>query len=114
MKLRDVAISHRSTVLEENSFSFVEHHGLGPKSSFPPGFRSDWTRRNLLAVAKLADLIDVGPQRGGFQLLLQCSGKFETDQFMEVHILVPLISVQLNVSLGPFPKSRWMLRSGSG
>ncbi len=105
LKLRNIAVAHRASILEENSFDFVNHHSLGPKTAIPPGFRSDWNGRNRLAIAKLGDLLDVGPQKHGFsELLLKSDGNFERDQFMEVHIFGTFDFSAVECVSGPVPK----------
>jgi len=105
LRLRNIAVANRSSVLEENSFDFVDRHKLGAKTPIPMGYRSDWASRGKLAVAKLADLIDVGPQKGGFsQLLLKSNGDRSEDQFMEVHIFGTFDFSAVECITGPVPK----------
>jgi hypothetical protein len=83
----------------------VEHHSLGAKTPIPPGFRSDWTNRSRLAVAKLEASLDVGIQKQGFAKLLLCStGDYKTDEFMEVHIFGTFDFNAVECISGPLPK----------
>jgi hypothetical protein len=85
--LRDVAISKRASLLEENAYEFVKRHALDATSDFPAGYRSTWENRHELAVAKLADLIwpEISPTEYA-GILLSSTGDRATDQFIEVHI----------------------------
>jgi hypothetical protein len=85
--LRDVAITKRASLLEENAYTFVKRHNLTADSSVPPGYRAPWETRGQLAVAKLADFI--GPETTASEsarILLSSTGDRATDQFVEVHI----------------------------
>jgi hypothetical protein len=87
IRLRDVAIRGRATVLENNSYDFMRKHSLSPGDKPPPGFIASWQNRNKLAVAKLAEYIT--PQTGDSEfplLLLASTGLRPTDEFLEVHI----------------------------
>lgn len=87
MVLREVTVFKRSTVLEENSFDFVERHGLKPGSSIPMGYRAVWENRQKLAVAKLADFITSDTDGVEFaSLLLYSDGDRKRDRFIEVQM----------------------------
>lgn len=51
VKLREIAIKGRTTVLEENSYDFVRRHQLLPGVEIPPGYRAVWDDKHKLAVA---------------------------------------------------------------
>jgi hypothetical protein len=51
--LKNLAISDRATVFEENSLDFCRSRKLGVGSPVPPGYRSVWDERDLLGCAKL-------------------------------------------------------------
>lgn len=105
LRLKPIAISHRASVLEENSFTFVERFKLGAKTPIPNGHRSDWESRGMLAIAKLGTSLDVKIQTGGFaKLLLLSHGDYATDQFMEVHIYGPFDFGAVECVSGPKPK----------
>ncbi len=90
LKLREIAISGRSTLLEDNSYVFVEKHGIIAGKALPKGYRSTWEEREKLALAKLADRITtVTPQPGYASILLFSEGDFKTDDFIEIHIYGP-------------------------
>lgn len=85
--LRDITISKRSSLLEENSFTFVQEHGLKPGDRIPPGYQATWEDRQQLAVAKLADLIHSGSTENDFpDILLKVADTRNEDRFIEVHI----------------------------
>jgi hypothetical protein len=90
MRLRDVAIRRRASLLEENSYDFVENQGLRPRSKIPSGFRSAWEERHKLAVAKLGGSLLPTTIAGEYQdLLLSSNGNRAEDRFLEVHIFGP-------------------------
>lgn len=90
MQLSDVAIAKRATLLEENSFDFVETYAMRPGDVIPPGYRSTWQDRHKLVVAKLSERIkettspDAHPS-----LVLSSEGNYDDDDFIEVHIYGP-------------------------
>jgi hypothetical protein len=88
MQLRDIAVSDRSSVLEENSFVFVETHDLRPGRPIPAGYRAPWPNRHLLACAKLLPRIEATTNDAEFQgILLRSSGDRATDDFLEVRVV---------------------------
>lgn len=90
IRLEDFAINLRATLMEENSFDFVETHTLLPGRPIPLGYRSSWENRHKLAVAKLASEITEDLSLGGqAALLLFSEGNYDTDSFIEVHIFGP-------------------------
>lgn len=87
LQLRDIAVAGRATLLEENSFNFVEHHNLGFGTQVPLGYRSSWNKRARLVVAKLADQLSADTSDDDFaNFLLFDSGERKNDQFVEVQI----------------------------
>ena len=107
LKLRNVAVEKRSSLLEENSFSFIRHHNLGFQVPIPPGYRSTWGERAKLAVAKLADFITCGMNETDFQsLVLLDTGNRETDSFIEVHIFGTFDREAIDAVSGPKLKKR--------
>ena len=90
MQLSDVAIAERATLLEENSYDFVETYAMRPGDPIPPGYRSTWQDRHKLAVAKLAERVsETTPPDAHPALLLSSEGNYEGDDFIEVHIYGP-------------------------
>jgi hypothetical protein len=107
LKLREVAVAKRASLLEENSFSFIPHHKLSIGISIPLGFRSTWVERAKLAVAKLCDFIAVGMNEIDFQrLLLEDTGNRATDKFIEVHIFGTFDREAIETVSGPRLKKR--------
>jgi hypothetical protein len=87
LELEDKAIEHRSTVLEENSYRFVERHKIAPGKPFPKGYLATWRERGKLAASKLSPQLRSGMTKGEFEsLLLLSTGKRDTDSFMEIHV----------------------------
>jgi len=87
LRLKEVAIQQRATVLEENSYDFVRKHKLIDGIERPLGYLGPWATRNKLAVAKLAPYITPKTIDEDFaRLLMSSSGDRATDEFIEVHI----------------------------
>jgi hypothetical protein len=87
LTLKEVAISERATVLENNSFDFVRKHELVPGDSRPPGFVATWRDRSKLAVAKLASYISAETTNDEFEsLIMSSTGNRGTDELLEVHV----------------------------
>lgn len=87
MRLRDVAVRARATVLENNSYHFVKKHGLGPGDQPPLGYTATWDNRHKLAAIKVAEYITPSTADRDFpQLLSSSMGDRATDEFIEVQI----------------------------
>jgi hypothetical protein len=87
LRLRDVTIADRTTLLEDNSFDFVEKHGIRLRQRPPVGYRATWEDRHKLVVAKLADRISPStPEAELPKMILRSEGDRATDDFVEVHI----------------------------
>lgn len=83
MVLKDVAISERATVFEENSVYFCKKFRLGVADLLPPGYRATWDDRGMLAVSKLEPEFTSGTTAAEFASILSArSGQ----DFVEVHI----------------------------
>ena len=86
MTLRDIAIRKRATVLEENSFSFVEKH-CTITGGMPLGFRAVWDQRDKLGAVKLGSRLKPEMSVTDFPKLVLSTGSGKrSDDFMEVHI----------------------------
>ena len=91
VKLRDIAVADRASLLEENSYSFVTQYGIVAGQPIPRGHRATWPDRHKLAVAKLAKRITAATTETAFpRILLLSDGKKAEDDFIEVHIYGPL------------------------
>ena len=91
LKLKDIAIRDRASLLEENSFFFAEklpaNHNLTLLDPIPRGCRAAWKGRRKLAVAKLGRKITAATDEKEFaKILLQSEGNRQTDDFIEVFI----------------------------
>jgi hypothetical protein len=81
--LKDIAISERATVFEENSVLFCEKRSLGVANPLPPGYRATWDQRGLLATAKLEPKFASATNATDFPaILIGGTGQ----DFVEVHI----------------------------
>ena len=91
IRLREVSVKERASLLEENSYTFVEHHHITPATPGPLGHRSVWSERHKLAVAKLAASITDATSDAEYPGLVLRNGRTRaTDDFIEVHIYGPL------------------------
>jgi len=88
MELVPVAVAHRSSVLEENSYRFVDRHGFLPSQPVPPGYRAPWETRSEVGVAKLADRVEATTTSNDHATLVLSSDGVDRhkDEFIEVHI----------------------------
>jgi hypothetical protein len=101
IKLRDVAVRDRASLLEENSYMFVERHQLRPGQDIPLGYRAIWADRHRLAVAKLAKRISTHTAENAFaEMLLISAGSRADDDFIEIHIYGPLDSNAIESVMG--------------
>jgi hypothetical protein len=105
--LREVAIERRSTVLEENSFSFVEKR-CSVTGPIPKGYRAIWQERHKLGVAKLAERIKKNKDPNKFPALVLHNGSDRhLDDFLEVQIYGPFDGNAIESVRGPSnPKKR--------
>ncbi len=82
--LKELNVQHRASVLERNSFDFIEMTAAEP---LPLGFRSTWHERHMVAVAKCAKLISSNTALKSFPDILTSTGTDRSeDEFIEVHI----------------------------
>ena len=85
--LRNLHVEHRASILEKNSYEFVE---ASPSQPLPLGCRSGWRNRHRVAVAKCAERITAGTRKEEFAAILMESGiARHQDDFIEVHIFGP-------------------------
>ncbi len=87
-RLREIAISDRTSFLETNSYKFVEDHNIRAGSPIPVGHRAVWENRHWLALAKLTGRIIKGQDAADWQRLLCYSDGKEraNDDFIEAYI----------------------------
>ena len=87
IRLREVVVDERATLLEGNSYHFISKHNIRPGEDIPPGYSAAWRERHKLAVAKLATQISPGTtEQEHSKILLFSEGRRDTDEFIEVHI----------------------------
>lgn len=100
-RLREVAVNKRASLLEDNSYVFVEKHEMTAGKQIPAGYRSTWEEREKLAVAKLAHrLTSASPETEYPGILLFSEGDHKTDDFIEVHIYGPLNAQSIESVMG--------------
>jgi hypothetical protein len=85
VRLDDHFISHRASVLEQNSFSFLKEVTFAEET--PIGFRSNWDDRYKVAVAKCQSQILGHTKPSEFpSILLKAGDSRSNDEFIEVHV----------------------------
>lgn len=88
MVLNQNICANKASVLDENSFDFVERHPRG--GPLAQGYRAAWGQRQKLALAKLGNQLNATTDASHYAgLLLHCTGDRASDQFMEVHLYGP-------------------------
>jgi hypothetical protein len=87
IKLREVTIEERASLLEDNSYHFIPKHRMAPGDDVPPGYVATWKERHKLAVAKLAKRFSAGTTKAEHsRILLSGKGDRHKDEYIEVHI----------------------------
>lgn len=92
LELREIAISDRASVLEENSWKYVQKHRIVAGDKIVPlGFRAPWGTRREVGVAKLAEFVNATTTSAEHpRLVLSSDGRDrDKDEFIEVHIFGP-------------------------
>ena len=81
------AVSHRTTVFEENTLVFCQRHRVVVGDPPPGGYLSTWDDRARLAVAKLGlRLTNLTTSADFANILVVQTGKTDSDEFLECHI----------------------------
>lgn len=106
VKLKDSHIAHRASVLERNTFDFLEV--VAPGQDLPLGYRSNWNDRHKVAVAKCAGRIAPNIVEARFpEVLLQSGADRDDDDFVEVHIFGTFdMRAISSVRVGKIPRNR--------
>jgi len=81
-------IGRRASLLESNSYTFFNQHGLGALgAAVPPGYRAIWQDRAQLVAAKLAARLTTTTSESTLPSMMMHTGsKREDDDFVEVAI----------------------------
>jgi hypothetical protein len=104
---REDAISHRTTVFEENILVFCEKHVIPTGQKPPAGYRAVWEDRHRLAAAKLYGEIDDQTEPNSFSaIILKQKGGTAKDEFMEAHIYGTLDLLAVERFIAPKPKRK--------
>ncbi len=86
---RPSMVTHRTSVLEENMLVFFKTRcaDYWKTERIPPGYRSNWTDRAKVAVAKLADRFQTSTTDAEFSAFLLTTGPTSADdRFVELQI----------------------------
>ncbi|MEO0463833.1 MAG: hypothetical protein AAF127_11930 [Pseudomonadota bacterium] len=103
--LRPDAFEHRSTVFEENPFSFAKKFSVAAGEMPPHGFRAPWSARALLVEAKLGGKLVSGMTEEQIKALILAPERGDSDcDFIEVHIYGSLHVSAMARVVGPKPK----------
>lgn len=105
MVLKELAIKDRATVFEENAIMFITKRRIVAGDSLPPGYRTTWMKRSLLAVAKLGKRLTPSSTESDFPKLLASSDTTDPD-FIEVHIYGPIHRRAIKHLSGPEPRQK--------
>ena len=118
-------LSGRVSLLEDNSFTFFEKHGLGQLNSpLPSGYQAIWEDRAELVVAKLASGVSAATSISQLpDLVMQPGGSRAVDAFVEIAVFardgvdtrdVDLITVETKPSTSE-EGHRWeIIKSSAG
>lgn len=101
------AISHRTTVFEENTLVFCAKHKVIVGNAPPNGYLSTWEDRSRLAVCKLGKQFTNGTNSDEFaDILVKQTGKTDTDEFLECHLFGRLSISNVESFWAAKPKSK--------
>jgi hypothetical protein len=85
IKLKDEHIKERTSFFEENPFLFCQKQGQIAGEPIPPGYRSNWSNRCMLAITKLQSAISTGTTVADYGDILIKNDHHNSD-FIEAHI----------------------------
>ena len=85
VEVKSDAIESRATAFNENTFEFVKRKSISATSSIPAGYKSSWSNRGRLAVAKLGKKLTSTINHDDFQGILINEEEEDAD-FIEVNI----------------------------
>jgi hypothetical protein len=99
------AISHRSTIFEENPFIFCRRKKISAGQGVPVGYRSLWQNRGILAQAKLGAKLRGGEPAAFQAILVEDAAKNGEADYIEVHIFGDLHRRAIKRVIGPRPST---------
>jgi hypothetical protein len=101
--ISESAIAHRASLLERNSFRFLEEVATGPTGDLPAGFRATWRHRGALAAVKLAARLHEVPADSAIESLLEEPDEHDGGAYIEVHIWESLSQEAIEAVLVALP-----------
>lgn len=105
--LKTITIQNRSSIFEQNPFEFFKVHHIVIGQPIPRGYRSSWTERSKLAVAKLHSRLTKGATSAELaRLVMEGRGHESNCDFLEVHIYGPVNRAGIESISGPEPQQR--------
>ncbi len=100
-------IQLRTSLFEENPFEFCKRFKINAGQPVPPGYRSIWSERDVLARAKLhSQLRPHMNERDYPSILLHDSGAGKEADFIEAHVFGQVHRSAVERVVGPRPKKR--------
>lgn len=101
------AVSHRTTVFEENTLVFCQKHRVVIGNPPPRGYLATWSDRARLAISKLGSKLTNLTTPAGFSDILEVqTDKTDTDEFLECHIFGQLSITNVESFWAEKPKSK--------
>ena len=101
------AIANRTTVFEENPFTFNKRHRVIAGKMAPAGFRAPWQNRAALASAKLGAKLTPGATDADLAELVMARTRGASDcDFIEAHVYGEIHAECIVSVVGPRPKVR--------
>jgi hypothetical protein len=105
--LRDSLTAHRSSVFEENVFTFCKKHGVIAGDPPPLGYRSGWNERGRLGQAKLHSRLSASTKSTDLPgILIDQGTSTGSAEYVEVHIFGALHRNAIESVTGPKPKNK--------
>lgn len=107
MIMKDEMIAHRATVFEENPAIFVDRLGVLLNQPIPPGYRSAWEKRDVLAKSKLYHKLSAGTRPDDYPMILLDVGAGDKPaDYIEVHLYGGFTQAAIESIAGANPETR--------
>jgi hypothetical protein len=105
ISLKEDLITRRTSVFEENPFLFCQRHAIISGQPIPIGYRTVWSNRQELAVAKLESKVQKGQGLTAFTNILMEPRRDDPNcDFIEVHIFGTIHKAVIEHVAGPMPR----------
>ena len=105
--LKNLMISNRTSLFEENPFIFMRKHHVIAGDPIPLGYRAPWDSRREFAMAKLHSKIDKDTKAQDFPSILLLPGiDNASDEYIEAHIYGQIHPSSFERICGPKPTKK--------